>query len=241
MRQLRIAVSAILLLCACTSAPGKKGDAGDVGPSGTSGDRGPAGVCDTTTCPQLTSVQGLAGGTLTSSVTVPDATVNNTLTVNRVAIAKGARSISLNGFYCGFTDFTVNGNALKSAATDSGIRTAKTYCEQACLSPTAHLCTTQEMLTALALSGGSKLANGDTVVGTNSAVPMPSLDPKNGSPGAADFQRGWVLSSSGHDSCGLMQGTPGSTNGIVFIPDTNGGLLSNQEACTQQHPLYCCD
>lgn len=240
MRHLRIAAAITLSLCACTSA-GKKGDAGAIGPSGAQGAQGSAGICDATTCPQVTSIEGLAGGALTSPVTVSDVTVSDTLNANRVVVTKGAQSVSLSGFFCGFTDFTVNGNALKSAATESGMRAAKTYCEQTCGKPTAHMCTTQELLVALALSGGSRLANGDTVVGTNPDVPMPPLDPKNGLPAAADFQRGWVLSSNGFDSCGLMQGVPGSTSGVVFIPDTNGGLLSNAEACTQQHPLYCCN
>ncbi|MCC6812312.1 MAG: hypothetical protein IT381_33125 [Deltaproteobacteria bacterium] len=232
----------LLTLCACPQTQlGVNGAAGVTGSPGPTGPQGAAGVCDATSCPPVTTIGGLAGGTVSGSTTLEAATVTGALNINRTIITRGTKKTSLNGFFCGYTAFTVDGRAYRSTATGgtadrAGPWAAKKWCEETCSgSATAHVCSTVELMLAQDLRGGSDLTGAASAEPDNPAVPMPPLDPV---PADNAFDVGWVRAVDGTSSCKGFTSSSGS--GTLFKPDGDHGVFDTA-ACTDLHPLYCCD
>jgi hypothetical protein len=80
-----------------------------------------------------------SGGVAFSNVRIPAGTA----WPGPTTITKNGKSYSVNGSFCGSSTAT-NGNA-------GGYTGAKTMCETACSSTTAHLCTSEEMLRSASL------------------------------------------------------------------------------------------
>jgi len=204
----------------------------EVGPKGDPGPAGAPGQCDASVCPKLNSVDGLSGGTINGKLTTTELSTES-LQSQRTIIQKGAYQTSSNGFYCGKTDFTVNGAARKMVDPPGGQAdilgpwAAKQYCQDICGHNAAHVCTTIEFIHARELRGGSGPITSSK--GKNESVPMPPQD----------LDGGWVQATDGYSSCfGLATGIS-TAKGIIFIPDSDYGEF-NQIACDQRRPIYCC-
>ncbi|MCC6811258.1 MAG: hypothetical protein IT381_27760 [Deltaproteobacteria bacterium] len=235
-------VTLCLFIVACPQAqPGATGNNGTAGSTGPTGPQGAPGTCDTMSCPSVASIDGLAGGSVSGTSTFDNAVVSTTLTSQRLVFTRGSKSTTVNGFFCGYTSFKVDGRAFRTGATGgtedrSGPWAAKKWCQEACgNSPTAHVCTVQELVIAQDLRGGSDKTSADSVEGDNPDVPMPPFDPV---PADVAFQRGWVRSLDGVSSCRGFRTSTG--NGVVFRPDGDPGSFESVP-CTEDHPLFCCN
>lgn len=240
----------ICFLTACDLGSSQRGDVGAAGPQGEQGqkgERGPSGadgapgVCDTSSCPSTTSVNGLSGGTLSSALSVPTLNVSSSITLDSgsspaphgIIVARGGKQTSINGFYCGKTSFDVNGLLGDQAQTDppngihGSLRQAKNHCEVACNHAAAHPCLPSEIVQSVMLGGGS---SSFTANEPNPAVPMP--------PSSASAVY-WLIPADGNASCSDWPGGSTTMAGTAYKLAGNEGKFQ-KELCDQLHPLLCC-
>ena len=229
-----------LVFVACngvTGVNGAQGTKGDQGPAGPPGPTGPSGApgadCDTTTCPSATTVDGLAGGSISGTTTL-SAAVAGDLTLAKgtaaspkgVIVERGAGKTSIGGFYCGVTSFNVFGTYDDATGTNTygglqGVfRVAKKHCENKCGNAAAHACRTTEIQLWQELGGGSSTTG--NAAWRNPDVPMPP----NG--------EYWVNGSDIVSNC-----INGASEGLTYTLVGEEGVVT-KESCANQHPLLCC-
>jgi hypothetical protein len=198
-----------------------------VGAQGVKGDTGAAGVCDTSSCTQVTSINGLSGGTVNGQVTLSSVEISaGTGTPSGVIIESNGSKTSVGGFFCNaYNHVTGDMVSDQGSSTLSPVRRAKSFCEGVCSNHAAHPCLTTELLVAQELYGG---------IGTvaNGSVPMPPTNVE-----------GWVLSPDPSNSCDDFNGTGPAgadpSQGTTFkLGNDEGGFL--RENCDQSLPLFCC-
>jgi hypothetical protein len=221
---------------------GNDGAQGPMGERGLTGATGSQGTCDSSVCPNLSSIDGLSGGSLTSTLSTPQVTTNDVTfrggsvsEARGVVVQRGSLSTSVMGFYCGLTPDSW-GNAhgaatpLSIATADNlGIYLAKRGCEAACSNAAAHICTTNEVVKWFELGGRTK--NSWTTADDRFPNPQIPLPP--------DESRAWILSSDLISSCNYLQDEMSTSTGILFRMAGDFGILS-KVPCNEQHPLLCC-
>lgn len=136
----------------------------------------------------------------------------------------GGSRTTVDGLYCGSTattsgSFTAQGGAL------IGVRAAKSLCEQACTSPTAHMCETREAMRSYELGGDPP---GGWVKGNWGVVYQASQ--------STDCQ-GWTTGTSPIGSWNYLGTYYCPPGGICGGPS---GWISN-DYCGNSHPMLCCD
>jgi hypothetical protein len=163
----------------------------------------------------------VAGGSAVAFAVVPSFTNGTTLQaadLNKIVDAVN-KSITAQGLYCGVTAAT-NGNI--SAGTVKGYPAVKKQCELTCTSPSAHICTSQELL-ANAEKGWTPPADGHFWFATGTFGYFPS----NGS-------YLW--------DCDGFQNAAHTQLGTTWYRETaSGANAPNDDYCDQMHPLLCCD
>jgi hypothetical protein len=143
-----------------------------------------------------------SGGVAFSNVRIPAGTAWPGPTV----ISKGGKSYSVNAVYCGATAAT-NANL-------GGYSAAKSMCETACSSASAHVCTTEEMLRTAGL-GMTLPPNGWYAAGIYTLVSSPSTV-------ATDCYNFTSSASGGYVGATWASGPTSST-------------------CNGSYPVFCCD
>ena len=118
---------------------------------------------------------------------------------------------SANAAYCGSADFT---SGAVTSGSDTGWVATKKLCEAACSSPTAHMCTSEEVVRHLA-TGGETLA-GWYSTGVSTPVAFDVSD-------SADDCLGWISASS-----------------VVYGSRWNGGSPM-YVSCDSTPHMLCCD
>lgn len=238
-----------MLLNGCTTQA-QPGSQGPAGPSGEQGPQGPAGVCDSNTCPQTTTVNALAGGTVTGAlgVQLPTEAGPKGFTVERgahVVSGPGTHQTSLGGFYCGKTDFDVDGTGFNSAHTYNinshdtrGPWVAKRHCEAACGDAAAHVCSVTEFMMMQDLragKGNAAISSGNQ----NETIPWPPYVTSNaGNPNEVGGT-GWIRGSTAGSSCEGLTTSSASVKGNIFQTNSSHGFI-REASCDAQYPLYCC-
>lgn len=213
---------------------------------GTQGPPGPSGVCDTNSCPQATSVEGLSGGNIDGNVAVKgDFTASgamssngsvsaSALTVNGgtsnlssvpaprgVVTLRGEGRVSTGGFYCGRTSFDVDGVFFNSQVTYpnmDALTHKPLYAKRHCKDVCGDAAAHPCLTTEV-------LATIYLSEGVNrNFVPLPDTD-------------GWVLSPDLVSSCGDT-----TNQGITYVKNAAGAYAGwfERRACTETRPLLCC-
>jgi hypothetical protein len=210
------------------------------------GPAGPAGVCDTSTCPQSTSIDGLSGGVVSSNVSidgslttksgvVTEGTVSaaslivngGTANLNSAPVPKGVVTyrgegrVSTGGFYCGRTTFDVDGSFFNNQVTYTNLNalTSKPlYAKRHC----TDVCGDDAAHPCLTTEILDTIYLSEGV--NRNFVPLPDGD-------------GWVLSPDLVSSCG-----DATNQGITYVKNAAGAYAGwfERRACTETRPLLCC-
>ncbi|MBL8952344.1 MAG: hypothetical protein JNK82_16310 [Myxococcaceae bacterium] len=137
--------------------------------------------------------------------------------------ADGGVRTTVDGVYCGAAANT-NGAFTAQAGSLTGLRAGKFLCEQACSSPTAHMCGSSEALRSHELGGS--LPNGWLKGGWGTSFSL----------GGATSQQfdcyGWTV--------GPMAAWPGGYLQLGATWDSSNRSISN-DYCNSTIPILCCD
>ncbi len=124
----------------------------------------------------------------------------------RAVAAKNDTLYSGNGIYCGTTAAQFTGNL-------GGFAGAKTTCETKCSSPSAHMCTADEIVRSMAMS-----------------VPI------SGSPWYATFTKQYFNGNSYVGDCASFK-----SSDMFWVGHYIESGQPNADFCNASHPVACCD
>jgi hypothetical protein len=161
----------------------------------------------------------VVGGSAVAFAVVPSFTQGATLNaadLNKLVDAVN-KSITAQGLYCGVTAAT-NGNI--SAGTVKGYPAVKKQCELTCNSPSAHICTAQELL-ANAEKGWTPTTDGYFWYATGTL--------------------GYYQSTYIWDCAGFQNATHMYLGSAWYRDTASGANTPDDDYCDQMHPILCCD
>lgn len=139
----------------------------------------------------------------------------------RTVVSYMGRSLTAFGIYCGATPSTT-GAVSASGGSLTGYRAVKFLCEQACGSPTAHICTIPEVIASAQLGAPAPASLG-WISGPTGDLGSPS------GAGSGRFFR----------DCATFTTTSTSHAGQVWNPSAGGG--GDVRACSDSFPMLCCN
>jgi hypothetical protein len=134
----------------------------------------------------------------------------------RTVVDVNSKLYSVGATYCGSAPVTINTTSLVSLVPGAanGYAAGKSLCETACSSPSAHMCSADDLIRSLALGVAVPSGGLGSYIATGTYAPV--------SPGSVNDCGGWMVG---------YQGTVWGGN--------SGGLSSAY--CFTGQPLLCCD